>query len=55
MQYSVQYAVGDTFFMFHMTVVRRLTSEQVVSVVDELHDNNIPRDRNDDRLDNGDG
>ena len=38
------------FFLFQQRVARRLASEQVVSVMDELYDNNIPSDRNDEGL-----
>ena len=41
--------------MFLWRVSRRLTSEQVVSVMDELHDNNEPRDSNNERLESDDG
>ena len=40
--------------MFHWRVARRLTAEQVVSVMDELYDNNIPSDNNDKRLESDD-
>ena len=40
--------------MFHLRVARRLTAEQVVSVMDELYDNNIMSDNNDNRLESGD-
>ena len=38
-EYSMQH---DTFFLFQRRVARRLTSEQVVSMMDELYDNDIP-------------
>ena len=53
--YSVHYAVWGTFFMFHRRVPRRLTSEQVVSMMDDLSDNDIPSDSDDDRLESDDG
>ena len=53
--YSVHYAARESFFLFHQRLTRRLTSEQVVSMMDKLSGNNIPSDSNDERLDNGDG
>ena len=52
--YSVQYATSETIFTFHCRVARRLTSEQVVSVMDKLSDNNIPSDSNDKRQESDD-
>ncbi len=39
------------FFLFYRKVARRLTAEQVVSMMDELSGNNIPSDSNDEGLD----
>ena len=55
MHYSVHYATRESFFLFHQRLARRLTSEQVVSMMDKLSGNNIPGDSNDERLDNCDG
>ena len=55
MHYTVQYATRETFFLLQKRVARRLTSELVVSVMDQLSGNNIPSDSNDERLDDGDG
>ena len=54
MHYSVQYATRETFFLFHRRDARRLTSEQVVSMMDKLYDNNIPSESNDKRIDSDD-
>ena len=54
MHYRVQYATRETFYTFHCRVERRLTSEQVVTVIDKLSDNNIPGDSNDKRLESDD-
>ena len=51
----MDYATRESIFLFHQRLARRLTSEQVVSVMDKLSGNNIPSDSNVDRLDNGDG
>ncbi len=40
--------------MFQGRVERRLTSEQVVSEMDELYGNNMPSDSNDKRLESDD-
>ena len=40
--------------MFQRRVERRLTSEQVVSEMDELYGNNMPSDSNDKRLESDD-
>ena len=42
MHYSVHYATRESIFLFHQSLARRLTSEQVVSVMDKLSGNNIP-------------
>ena len=55
MHYSVQYATAETFSLFQRRVARRLASEQVVSVMDELSGNSIPSVSNDDGLDSDDG
>ena len=55
MHYSVEYATGEAIFLFQQRVARRLASEQVVPVMDELYDNNIPSDSNDEELGSGDG
>lgn len=55
--YTIVYTMqsGELFFMFHRRVPRRLTSEQVVSMMDDLSDNDIPSDSDDDRLESDDG
>ena len=55
MHCSVQYATAETFVLFHRRVARRLTSEQVVSVMDELYDNNIPSGSDGEGLESDDG
>ena len=52
--YSVQYATRETLFLFHRRDERRLTSEQVVSMMYKLYDNNISSESNDTRLDSDD-
>ena len=54
MHYSVQYATRDTFFLFHQRDERRITSEQVVSMMYKLYDNNISSESNDTRLESDD-
>ena len=51
---SISCTTGETVFMFHWRVARRLTSEQVVSMMDILSGYNIPSDSNDDRLESDD-
>ena len=53
--YSVHYATRESFSLFHQRLTRRLTLEQVVSMMDKLFGNNTPTDSNAERLDNGDG
>ena len=55
MHYSLHYATRESFSLFHQRLARRLTSEQVVSMMDKLSGNDIPSDSNDERLNNGDG
>ena len=54
MHYCVHYATRETFFLFHRRDEIRLTSEQVVSMMYKLYDNNIPSEINDTRLDSDD-